>query len=239
MSGAQGEPRGAEVRVEGLDFAYAGGAFRLRVPELVIASGERVAFVGPSGSGKSTLLALAAGILVPRTGRVVTGGVDWARVGEADRRLARVRTIGQVFQDFELLDHLDVRENVLLPYRVHPALGRLDVARERLVALTARTGIDRLLDAKPGRLSRGERQRVALCRALIAAPTIVLADEPTGSLDPASAAVALDLLQSEVARLGATLVMVTHDAREVADFDRVVDFADFHAAADVGAGGGR
>lgn len=222
---------GARIVVDGLDFAYAGGAFRLVVPELRIEAGERVAFVGPSGSGKSTLLALAAGILLPRTGRVVTGDVDWARVGEAERRAARVRTIGQVFQDFELLEHLDVRENVLLPYRVHPALGRIDAARERLAALTARTGIDGLLDAKPGRLSRGERQRVALCRALIAAPTLVLADEPTGSLDPASAGVALGLLRDEVARLGATLVMVTHDARQVADFDRVVDFADFHAAA--------
>ena len=221
--------KGAALEVRDLDFAYPRGEFRLRIPSLQVAAGSRAAFVGPSGSGKSTLLALAAGILLPDAGTLTTRGLDWSRASEAERRFARIQWIGQVFQDFELLPYLDVRENILLPYFVHPGLQLDAAARERLAGLADRTGIGALLDARPGRLSRGERQRVALCRALIRDPALVLADEPTGSLDPASTRAVMDLLREEVARLGATLLMVTHDAELVADFDQRVDFADFHA----------
>ena len=136
---------------------------------------------------------------------------------------------GSCFQQFELLEHLGVRDNVLLPYRLHPAL-RLDrevVARAE--ELATRIGLGGLLDRSVERLSQGERQRVATCRALVTRPSLVLADEPTGNLDPANKAGVLDLLLEFAAASGATVVTVTHDRGVVDRFDRVVDVDAFHA----------
>jgi ABC-type lipoprotein export system ATPase subunit len=217
------------VHVQDLDFAWEGGDFALRVAELRLAVGQPVAFIGPSGSGKTTLLHLLAGIVLPRAGRVVTGGVEVTALDDAARRAFRIRSVGLVFQELELLEYLSVLDNVLLPYRMHPGLRLGSAVRERAHTLARRVGIAERLARLPGRLSQGERQRVALCRALLPEPPLLLADEPTGNLDPANKWRVLDTLLEEAQKHRATLVTVTHDHELLDRFERVIDFSDFHA----------
>ena len=205
-------------------FRYRGGDFELRIPGLAIRSGERVAVIGPSGSGKTTLLHLIAGIATPECGRVRTAGADLSSLDDASRRDFRIRNLGLVFQEFELLDYLSVLDNVLLPFRINPAL-RLDAAvRARAEALARRVGIGDELARPAGRLSHGEKQRVAVCRALVARPGLLLADEPTGNLDPVNKERVLDILEEYAREHGATLLTVTHDHELLPRFGRVVDF---------------
>ena len=208
-------------------FRHARSDFELVVPELRVAAGERLAVVGPSGSGKTTLLHLAAGILLPDAGRVVVGDASLAALSERERRTFRVERIGLVFQEFELLEYLDVLDNILLPYRIHPAL-RLDAeARDRARHLAARLGIDHRLKHAPGALSQGERQRAAVCRALVTGPPLLLADEPTGNLDPGNTERVLEALFQVATEAEATLVVVTHDHDLLSRFDRVLDMKAF------------
>ena len=218
------------VAISKLGFRYREGDFALRIPELQVARGEALAFVGPSGSGKTTLLHLIAGIVAATAGRVVTEGVDLSALPEPARRDFRVRAIGLVFQEFELLDYLSVLDNVLLPYRINPTL-RLDRSvRARARELAERLGIAKLLGRRPAQLSQGERQRAAVCRALVADPPLLLADEPTGNLDPANKTRVLDLLFDVARERGATLVTATHDRELLPRFDRVLDFKQFSAS---------
>jgi putative ABC transport system ATP-binding protein len=217
------------IRIEDLDFAYRRGTFRLRIPELEIAEGATVAFIGPSGSGKTTLLHLAAGILTPDRGRIVTGGREVSALGDAARRDHRIRHVGLVFQEFELLDYLNVLDNILLPYRINRSLHLTAEVRQRARALAGDVGIGDKLARDVERLSQGERQRVAICRAVLAGPALLLADEPTGDLDPENKDLVLDILFRYAGEHGATLVMVTHDHTLLARFDRVIDFKEFAA----------
>ncbi len=216
------------VGIRDLRFGYGEGGFRLHVPQLSVKNGEALALIGPSGSGKTTLLHLIAGIAVPQSGEFVTGGVEVSRLGDRERREFRIRNIGLVFQEFELLEYLNVLDNVLLPYRIHPALRIDPEVRERARRLADEVGIGALLDRYVTRLSQGERQRVAICRALVTEPAILLADEPTGNLDPESKERVLDILFACAGRTGATLVAVTHDHDVLPRFERVVDFKSFH-----------
>jgi putative ABC transport system ATP-binding protein len=219
------------IRLEELAFRYPGGPFRLDVPELAVEAGERVALVGPSGSGKTTLLRLIAGIETPNAGRASANGVEVGALGDAERRRFRLRGIGLVFQEFELLEYLSVLDNVLLPYRLDGSLpGRVE-ARERSTELARRVGLGDKLGRRPAHLSQGERQRVAVCRALVTRPSLVLADEPTGNLDPRTGGRVLDELIEFATEDGATLVVVTHDHGLLERFDRVVDVGDFSTAA--------
>lgn len=224
------------IGIRDLDFQYGDGDFRLRVEDLEIDRGATVALVGPSGSGKTTLLNLIAGIVRPRTGRIDANGVEVTALPDGERRSFRIRNIGLVFQEFELLEYLPVVDNVLLPYRIHPSL-RLDAAvRHRAESLADRVGIRDKLRRYPDQLSQGERQRVALCRAVLTEPALLLADEPTGNLDPSNAGKVLDILFDYVREKGTTLLTVTHDRGMQKRFDRVVDFDRFAppAAGEVG-----
>jgi putative ABC transport system ATP-binding protein len=220
-----------DIGIDGVDFRYATGSFRLRVGALHAAAATRVAIVGPSGSGKTTLLHLVAGIAAPSSGTVRVGDQVVSAMGDDARRAFRIRNVGLVFQEFELLEHLDVRENVLLPYRLSPALRRDDDAAARTRDLADRLGIGELLARHPSQVSQGERQRVAVARALVTAPSVVLADEPTGNLDPGTKDRVLDLLVEACADAGATLVVVTHDHGLLDRFDRVIDVAALHRSA--------
>jgi ABC-type lipoprotein export system ATPase subunit len=218
------------IEISGLEFHYGEGDFLLHIPELKIESGSTTAFVGPSGSGKTTLLHLAAGIVTPQKGCIRTDGIEVNGLPDADRRSFRIAKIGLIFQEFELLEYLSVLDNILLPYRINSSL-RLDgvvVARARSIA--EGVGIGDKLERYPRRLSHGERQRVAVCRAVLPEPSLLLADEPTGNLDPANKDRVLDILLEYRERTGATLVTVTHDHEIIDRFDRVIDFKTFHAA---------
>ena len=211
------------IELRDVRFEYTRGGFSLRVPDLQISAGAKAAAIGPSGSGKTTLLNLISGIERPEVGRIDTAGVRVDSLSPVARRSFRITNIGFVFQDFLLLDYLDVLQNILYPYRLHHDL-RLDAdARNRAKRLAADLGIDRHLDRRPDELSQGERQRVAIARALVTAPKLVLADEPTGNLDPATKQHALDLLFEQCNALSMTLLMVTHDHGLLDRFDQVVD----------------
>ncbi len=217
------------IRLTDLEFRYREGDFALRIPELAVGRGERVAVIGPSGSGKTTLLHLIAGIATPADGCVETGGVDVTALDDAARRDFRIHRIGLVFQEFELLEYLSVLDNVLLPYRINPSL-RLDAGvRRRATALAERVGIGDKLDRLATRLSHGEKQRAAVCRALVTEPELVLADEPTGNLDPGNKGRVLDILFDDADERGTTLLTVTHDRDLLDRFGRVIDFKSFHA----------
>ena len=215
------------ISIQNLQFHYPTSEFRLTVPEFAVSSGEKIAVVGPSGSGKTTLLNLLAGILTPSQGTVRVGEVAVSDMGDAGRRDFRISNIGFVFQDFELLDYLSILDNILHPYRISGALKLTSDIRKRAIHLAEQMGIAEHLKKHPGELSQGEKQRAAICRALLPQPDLILADEATGNLDPANKTRILDLLFKSVEVHNATLVAVTHDHELLPRFDRVVDFSEF------------
>ena len=185
-----------------------------------VKGGEYVAIIGESGSGKSTLLNLIAGLDRPDHGSVVIEGADMARLSDTQRTLTRRAKLGFVFQAFHVLPHLSVGQNVALPLVL---LGEAPEERDRrAAALLADVGLGDRAASMPGELSGGELQRVAVARALVHRPALVLADEPTGNLDPDTAAVVLNLLAREIRERHAAGVLVTHSATAAASADRVL-----------------
>jgi ABC-type lipoprotein export system ATPase subunit len=227
------------IRVTDLEFNYGEGEFRLRVPDLEVERATTAAFIGPSGSGKTTLLNLIAGIIIPQNGRIVTNAIRVTDLSDRERRNFRIANIGLVFQEFELLEYLTVLDNILLPYRINPSLRLEKDVRGRAVELAERMGIADKLERHPGKLSQGERQRVAVCRAVLPQPTLLLTDEPTGNLDPGNKGRVLDIILDYAEESGATLLTVTHDHDLLDRFQRVIDIKEFGAFGDEPAGGGR
>jgi len=215
------------IRIRSLEFQYPTGDFRLDVPEFAIEQSEKVAVIGPSGSGKTTLLNLLAGIFTPEKGTIEVGNIGVNRLTEDDRRDFRIVNIGFVFQDFELLDYLNVMDNILHPYRITGALRLNKEVRARAANLAQDMGIGDKLKQPVNNLSQGEKQRAAICRALLARPKLILADEATGNLDPKNKFRILDLLFRSVEDHNSTLLTVTHDHELLKNFDRVIDFKNF------------
>lgn len=213
------------IDIEALGFSYGDAAFRLQLPDLALADGEIVAVVGPSGSGKTTLLNLICGISVADSGSVRIDGTDIGALSDRERRQFRLANIGLVFQNFELLDYLDVVDNILLPARIGNAISLDAALRSRATQLAQSMGIADKLSRSVANLSQGERQRVAVCRALLAGPGLILADEPTGNLDVITKEQVLQALIRAAREHSATLVMVTHDLSLLGQFDRIVDFS--------------
>ena len=211
------------ISVSDLRFRYPEGEFELNVPELEVETGETVAVIGPSGSGKTTLLHLMAGVRLPQEGTVVTDEVEVTALDDGARRDFRIRRIGMVFQEFELLEYLTVFDNILLPYRINGSLKLDRAVRDRAASIAEQVGIADKLNRLSTRLSHGEKQRVAVCRALVAEPVLLLADEPTGNLDPTNTQKVLDILLDAAEATGATLVTVTHDHDLLPRFDRSID----------------
>ncbi len=217
------------IDIRQLTFAYPKTDFRLSVDRLEVAAGERVAVVGPSGSGKTTLLNLISGISIPQSGTVEVASRQVSALSDAQRRDFRAGSIGFIFQQFELIEYLSVLENILLPFMINRSL-RMDVeVVARANELAASMGLQDKLARKIRRLSQGEQQRVAICRALVAHPQLLLADEPTGNLDPRNKDLTIRLLFEFCARQKATLLVVTHDLGILTGFDRQIDFAQFRA----------
>ncbi|MEM7699098.1 MAG: ABC transporter ATP-binding protein [Verrucomicrobiota bacterium] len=220
------------IEIEKLKFSYNGSSrFELSIEQLSIRDGERVALVGPSGCGKTTLLQLIGGVFVPESGAIRFRGEAISALDEKARSQYRLREIGQVPQTFELLDYLTVAENIELPYWLssgtESGIGSRSRVQERCRELAERTGISELLNQRPRQLSQGERQRTALCRGLVMEPKLMLADEPTGNLDPENQDRVVDLLLAEAARIDATVIMITHEPALIPRFDRSVEVSAF------------
>src|SRR5436190_22208876 len=211
------------IRLEGLARTFAGPPPRPLFAGLAleVARGEIVAIVGESGSGKSTLLNLIAGLDVPDAGSVVVDGVALSALDDDGRTRFRRERIGFVFQAFHVLPYLPVGENVALPLSLN---GVRDAASDpRVAALLDAVGLGDRAASPPRELSGGEFQRVAIARALVHAPAVVLADEPTGNLDPRTAASIVALLRDTVKRRNATAVIVTHSRAAASAADRVLE----------------
>lgn len=196
----------------------------LRGLNIEIRRGEHVAIMGPSGSGKSTFLHLAGALDRPTKGRVLIEGRDPSRLSDSELSRLRNELIGFVFQTFNLIPRLTALENVMLPLAVRGVDGgeRVRRAREAL----ERVGLAHRMNHRPTELSGGEQQRVAIARAIVTEPKIILADEPTGNLDSASAAEVVDLLTRLNRELGVTLVVVTHNPETAAPARRIVRMRD-------------
>lgn len=195
----------------------------LRGLSLTVTQGEWVAAMGPSGCGKSTMLHLLGGLDVPDAGTIRLGDDEITALAAPDRARLRRRRVGYVFQQYNLIPHLHVAANVELPQRLAGASRR--EARDRAVELLAALGLAGRERNLPGTLSGGEQQRVAIARAVANRPDLLLADEPTGALDSASAALVLELLRDQHAH-GQTIVMVTHDPDVAAAADRTAHVLD-------------
>jgi putative ABC transport system ATP-binding protein len=179
------------------------------IPSWVVAAGQHSLILGPSGSGKTTLLHLIAGLLRPSRGRVMIAGQDLGALTSAQLDAFRGKTIGIVLQRLHLIAALTVRDNL----RLARTLARLPPEPARIDSLIAELGLSALAGARPSRLSEGEAQRVAIGRAVVNHPALILADEPTSALDDANCAAVLALLRAQAEASGATLVIATHDAR--------------------------
>jgi len=191
-----------------------------------LADGEQVALVGGSGTGKTTLLHLIAGILAPDGGRIVIDGVDVASLAEAERDVFRGRSIGYVFQTHHLLPGFTALENVLLGMSFTGRPHDPKWARH----LLEEVGLSDRLHYKPEKLSVGQQQRVAVARALANRPRLVLADEPTGALDPRNAQSVLELIRKLCSEVGASLLLVSHDPAITAQLSRAVSLAELNRA---------
>jgi putative ABC transport system ATP-binding protein len=190
---------------------------------LTVVPGEYVAIVGESGVGKSTLLNLVAGLDVPDGGQLLLEGRDLAQMDDAARTLVRRTRMGFVFQAFHLLPHLSIARNVALPLALNGQSGR--TVDERVHQLLEAVGLADRASSLPRELSGGESQRVAVARALAHRPALVLADEPTGNLDPDNAAMILELLRAQIKRDNAAGILVTHSAAAAASTDRVYELS--------------
>lgn len=212
------------ISIHQLQFRYPKSDFQLSIDELMIARGEKIAVIGPSGSGKTTLLNLLSGISVPDSGELKIGDVELTKLSDSQRRNFRISRIGLVFQQFELIEYLTARDNILLPFAINGSLRFTNAIREEAEHRARAMGLADKLQRRPQKLSQGEQQRVAICRALINRPEIILADEPTGNLDPANKRLILDILFEQATQNGQTLIVVTHDHGILTGFDRTVDF---------------
>jgi putative ABC transport system ATP-binding protein len=203
--------------------AFGGPAGRLVLDRvsLAVAPGEYVAIVGESGVGKSTLLNIIAGLDVPDGGQLLLEGRDLARLDEEARTQVRRTRMGFVFQAFHLLPHLSVARNVALPLALNGHSGR--AVDERVAELLEAVGLAQRAASLPRELSGGESQRVAVARALAHRPALVLADEPTGNLDPDNAAIILEVLRAQIKRDNAAGILVTHSAAAAASTDHVYE----------------
>jgi putative ABC transport system ATP-binding protein len=215
------------IEAVGVTKSFANGALHVdavRGIDLTVRQGEMLAIVGPSGSGKSTLLNLLGAIETPTTGQVLFEGTDVASLNDTERTLLRRRRIGFIFQAFNLLPTLTAVENAALPLELDGISE--SAAKERALACLDLVDIADRQDHLPTQMSGGEQQRVAVARALVIEPALVLADEPTGNLDSVNSAHVMRLLRDLVDSRGQTVVIVTHDSDIAAQADRTVHVRD-------------
>ncbi len=190
---------------------------------LTVEHGEFIAVMGPSGCGKSTLLHLLGGLLQPTSGQILIDGTDISRLSDSERTAVRRRKIGYVFQRFNLLPTLSAKGNIELAKRIH---GNGHLSSNGVEQIFSMLGLSDKINFRPAELSGGEQQRVAIARAIINRPSIVLADEPTGSLDSRNSRTVLQILRDLNEKLGQTIVMITHDSEAASTARRVIEMRD-------------
>lgn len=215
------------IQLKDLEFTYEGASTpTLKIPELTISAGQKVFVFGPSGSGKTTLLEVLSGVLVPQQGQVQVAGVDLRSLSDSQRDQFRAQKVGYIFQGFNLLPYLNVRENIELPLQLKGA--SLEPLREWQQVLVARLGLAGLLEQSVQKLSVGQQQRVAVARALLGQPSLLLADEPTSSLDYDNREKFLQLLFELAKAVGTTVIFVSHDRSLEALFDKALSFVELN-----------
>jgi len=217
---------GVAIETINLSMTYRSG--RLNVPalrsvDLTVKHGEFIAIMGPSGCGKSTLLHLLGGLMQPTHGKIVIDGIDISRLSDSERTTVRRDKIGYVFQRFNLLPTLTAKGNIELAKKIHGNGTRATNGVDHILSILGLTG---KIDFRPSELSGGEQQRVAIARAVVNRPSIVLADEPTGSLDSLNSGKVLQMLRDLNDKLGQTIVMITHDCDAASTASRVIEMKD-------------
>jgi len=217
------------IRVENLRKTYRLGKVEvpaLRGVNLRVEEGEFVSMVGPSGCGKSTLLHVIGGLTPPSQGRVLLDGADLSSLNDAQRTELRKQKIGFVFQRFNLLPTLTVYGNIALA--CHIAGNRNGASRQAMISIVRMLGLESRLDHRPAELSGGEQQRVAIARAVVNRPKILLADEPTGSLDTENSELVMNMLQELNHKSGQTILLITHNPEVALYSDRIISMRDGH-----------
>lgn len=217
------------LRLDDVRYRWPGRAsFGLHVPELTLGRAETVLLLGESGSGKSTLLSMICGTVIAQSGSVRVAGTDIATLSSGDRDRFRAEQIGLIFQQFNLLPFASVHDNIVLPLRFAPErrkrVADLGAEAARLCRDLGLPGD--VLSVRAGSLSVGQQQRVAAARALIGTPPLIIADEPTSSLDAGTQTAFLELLFAQSRAHDTTILMVSHDARLSSQFDRVIDMTE-------------
>ncbi len=216
------------INIRQLAFSYRArgsnlsSSFGMRVAEFTVPKGACTALVGPSGSGKTTLLGLIAGTLRADSGSINVNDQVISKFNDGELNRYRIYNVGQVFQAFELLGYLTVIENVMLPWYISGDGAKVGI-RKRAADLLLGVGLESKRSAMPGELSQGEQQLVAVCRAMLNNPSVLLADEPTGNLDQQNKQNVVDLLVEQARQNNSTLLMVTHDESLLNKFDSVLD----------------
>ena len=216
------------IEIENLTFHYPGSNFNLSVDSMSIRQGEKVALIGPSGYGKTTFLNLISGILTPDQGSVSIDGEVITNFSDTQKRVFRISNIGFVFQEFELVEYLSLKDNITFPYLINPAIKFTEDVGSNFRYLADKFGLEDKLERNVNKLSQGEKQRAAICRAILSSPKILLADEPTGNLDPENKENTVNELISYSNENNALLIMVTHDFSLLDKFERKIDLRDFY-----------
>jgi len=217
------------IIIENVQFSYPGSNFNFSINKLDIADGEKVAVTAPSGYGKTTFLNLISGILTPREGNIIIEDEIVNNFNDSKKRAFRISNIGFIFQDFELIEYLDLKDNIAFSHLLNPALKLNKDIEKKVIELAERFGLNDKLNRNVIKLSQGEKQRVAICRAILSSPRILLADEPTGNLDPENKENTVNELIEYSNNNNAILIMVTHDFSLLEKFDRTIDLGDFYA----------
>ncbi len=211
------------LQIRNLHFQYPASDFKIEISDIKITQGSKIAISGKSGSGKTTLIHLISGILRPQSGEILFYDKSITDMNDKEIRKHRISNIGFIFQEFELLEYLNVMDNLILPYKINKSLVLDAEIKDKAKEIANRIGIGNKLDQHPKQLSGGERQRLAIARALITSPPLIIADEPTGNLDEKTSNIVMDEITDQVSYTNSTLIMISHNNELISSFDEIID----------------
>ncbi len=211
------------LQIRDLHFQYPASDFKIEISDIKITQGSKIAISGKSGSGKTTLIHLISGILKPQSGEILFYDKSITDMNDKEIRKHRISNIGFIFQEFELLEYLNVMDNLILPYKINKSLVLDAEIKDKAKEIANRIGIGNKIDQHPKQLSGGERQRLAIARALITSPPLIIADEPTGNLDEKTSNIVMDEITDQVSYTNSTLIMISHNNELISSFDETID----------------